>query len=94
MPKLTNVTADDIKAAVEAAEDASAAVFRITSRIQQGYCNDDIPSPLQSAGSLLSASGMLAELARALIIRAAMVEQKVELETMLRAQQGKGAVSK
>lgn len=84
MPKLKNVTLAELEAAAEAALDAGQEAAAVLRPLEQGY-HDDIPTPLRLASSFLAASATLAEVARQLLVKAALAEQKAELEKRLRA---------
>ena len=88
MPKLKNVTADELHAADELAVEASQTAAYLYQRIEQGYC-DEIESPIQKASAFLAASAALADLGRAIILKASLQEPKRELEATLRRQAAK-----
>ena len=83
MPKLKNVTADELNACINTAQDAGQFAGAIVSRIEQGYC-DEIPEPIQAAAAFMGASAILAEVARHLLMKAALQEQRAMLEAKLR----------
>ena len=84
MPKLKNVTMDELKAAAELAMDAGQSASYIAQRCEQGYL-DEVEQPIQTASTFLAASAALADVGRALILKASLQEQKKELEEKLRA---------
>lgn len=84
MPKLKNVTADELEQAGNIAIEASQTASYLCSRIEQGYC-DEIVSPVQQASAFLAASRALADLAANVLLKASMQEQKREIEAQLRA---------
>ena len=84
MPKLKNITAEELKAAADIAMDAGQQASFIVQRAEQGYL-DEVASPIQAATTFLSASAALADLGRAIILKASLQEQRRELEEQLRA---------
>jgi len=83
VPKLKNATLTDLQGVATSAEDAGQEAAAVLRLVEQGYC-DAIPQPIQMAVALLAASATLAELARHLLFKASMQEQKAELEKTLK----------
>jgi hypothetical protein len=84
MPKLKNVTLEELHAAAEAAQDAGQLASHIAQRAEQGYL-DEVPEPIQRASAFMGAAAALNEVARMLILKATLQEQRRELEERLRA---------
>lgn len=84
MPKLKNVTVAELSEAANQAMEAGQQAAYIAQRAEQGYL-DEVESPIQTATTFLSASAALADLGRALILKASLQEQKRELEEKLRS---------
>jgi hypothetical protein len=87
MPKLQNVTNANLKALLDTAGDCQMDANDIADRIEKGYC-DNVPNPAELARGFLAISRAFADVAHKLLVKAALQEQKAELETMLRHKKG------
>jgi hypothetical protein len=83
MPKMQNVTEAEIKATVEKASDEFLMeLFDYTNRLEKGYC-DDLAKPADLARSLSNVAAAAARLATHILAKAAMQEDKAELQKLL-----------
>ena len=92
MPKLPNVTNEDVKAALDKAEDCLMELHELTGRLEKGYA-DPIANPLAAVRSLTSLIGAAASFQSVVMVKVALEEQRREVETLLRARQEKQAAS-
>jgi hypothetical protein len=88
MAKLKPVTAEEIDAVINAAQDAQASAADIEHRLS---IMAEMPESLGKASQLLSASRTFADLAHKLMTRAALDEQARMIEAKYRAEAAKGA---
>jgi aspartokinase len=88
MPKLKNVTTDEIKAAQSASEDVISTLQDLNDRMQKGY-HDHIESPAELARHFNALSRNAGEMVSALLITLAMQEMKAETEALKRMAAGK-----
>jgi len=84
MPKLKNVTAEELQTACDAAQDIGQQAAFLIGRAATGYI-DEIATPIQLATAFMGASAALADLARLMLMKATLQEQKAELERTLRS---------
>ena len=82
MPKLKNVTADELAIADAAASDMLGHLVDMANRISGGYC-DDIESPIALARTFAAMGRDASHLSVILLSRAAMQEQKRELAALM-----------
>lgn len=85
MPKLNNVTDEQIAEVVLAAEDLSFTLADYNGRIEKGYTND-LTNTLERVMTLNRAARGILELAGMLMFKAQLAEQKRDLEAALRSQ--------
>lgn len=90
MPKLKNVTEAEITAAVDLTNDFHETIADITNRLRGGYV-DELQSPNILARNLTSIAVAAADLANAILVRAAMDEQKREYQRLLELANGPAA---
>jgi hypothetical protein len=83
MPKLKNVTAEELAVSIDEVQTASGNAGELLNRISQGY-GDKFPEPLAAASSFLAASRTLADLAQSLLMKGALQEQERAMEERLR----------
>ena len=81
MPKLPNVTKQNVVAVIGRAEDVLADLHDISDRIEKGYC-DDIAEPVVKARTFISLSKAAAHMAGLLLLQSAMQEQRAEIERL------------
>jgi hemerythrin-like domain-containing protein len=91
--KLPNVTMAELKAADEIGNDLHATIADLLNRLEKGY-SDPIESPVALARSFLALSRTTADLSSQLLFRAALQEDKAELEKLLTERQGLEAMQK
>jgi hypothetical protein len=84
MPKLKNVTADDLRVLLNEL-DAIGDVGDYTDRIQKGYVDDGVAT-LRDATDLLRASRACADLAAQLLFRLRLEEDRAETRKLVEAQ--------
>ena len=92
MPKLPNVTNEDIKAALDKASDLLMELDELAGRIEKGYV-DSLDKPLDAARVFNSLVRAAADLTAAVMTKSYLDEHARELEAMLRARQEKQAAS-
>ena len=85
MPKLLNVTKDDLRSTEDTVSDLCAALNDINKRIQGGYC-DEIAKPVDLARSFLNLTRAAAETATLLLVKSAMDEMKHEARELMQVQ--------
>jgi hypothetical protein len=83
MSRVSNITGAHIEAIIESLEGPTSELHHISDRILKGHV-DPIEKPLEKARALLSIGQAAQEVARQIIIRASMDEDRAELEKMLR----------
>lgn len=88
MPKLRDVTSEDLTAALNRAQDVQAEAQDIERRLNSALLTE-IDAPISAASAFLSASRSLADLASTLLMRAALQEQKREFEARFSDRAGK-----
>ena len=88
MPKLQNVTNAEITAAVERVYDLHQELLDLANRVGQGYC-DPIEKPIEAARALNSVIRSAADLQIALMTKAALDEQRRDVERLLTERAGK-----
>lgn len=92
MPKLPNVTNANIATAIEHVYDLTEEMNDLAERIEKGY-SDSIDNPSSAVRALTGVIRNAAALQSALMLRAAMDEQRREVEALVRAQQAKQAAA-
>lgn len=83
MPKLDNVTEADIKCEIDKSDDFLGAIHDFANRMEKGYC-DNILRPNEIASNLSLLSSACSRLAMLVLAKAAMQEQKAELEALMK----------
>ncbi len=83
MPKLKNVTAEELDALSVGADSDTQVAYDYLNRMEQGYC-EKIGSPIALATAFLRASQAMASLAAMILTKAQLQEQRAELEAELR----------
>lgn len=83
MPKLKTVTTEELKDLIERAQDVQGDAADIARRLETNF-STEIESPMQRAVSALAVSRSFSDLAAVLLSRAALGEQKLEIEEQLR----------
>lgn len=89
MPKLKQVSVEELAAMVAAAEVVGVDAAHLHQRCTSGYAVP-LPEPLQMASGLLAASRALADLAHYCLGRGAMEEMHRGMEARIRADIAKG----
>jgi hypothetical protein len=88
MPKLQNVTVEQLTTNGETAENFAGELWGLRERILKGYC-EDVPKPHELANGFLALCRSAGDLAATLLHKAAMAEQQRELEALLQERQDK-----
>jgi hypothetical protein len=83
MPKLKNVTAAELEAALMQTDDLLMILHDMHGRMEGGYV-DKIENPVSHARTFAALARASASMVQALLARSAMQEQKAELEAVLR----------
>lgn len=83
MAKLKNVTEAEIKGVIDATDTSLQDMHDIIHRMQTGYC-DQITNPAQLAKNYAVLAQATAEMAKLILVKLAMQEQKAELEVLLK----------
>lgn len=83
MPRLPNVTAQDLETAEAEAFACSQMAYDFAKRIEQGYCQE-IAEPLKLATSFMAASRAFADLASCMLTKSALAEQERRIEADLK----------
>lgn len=84
MPKLKNVTAEELDGALSASEDLMATLHNISDRIEKSYC-DDIANPIEIARTLNALTRASASLVTNVLFKSSLQEQRQELERLHKA---------
>lgn len=84
MPKLKNVTVEDLRKAEAETDESSQMLHDMADRIVKGYV-DVIDKPIELARHFLSLSRSASDLAAALLTKAALQELERETRAMLEA---------
>jgi hypothetical protein len=84
MPRLPNVTIEELDKAEACAFADSQLASDLARRIEQGYCTQ-ILEPLKLASAYLVAASAFSDLARLMVLKAALGEQERQIEATLRA---------
>ena len=85
MPKLKNVTADDLAVLLNDFFDATSYAEGYTDRIQKGYVDDDVAT-IRRVTELVQASRACSDLAAQLLFRLRLEEDRAETRKLLEAQ--------
>ena len=83
MPKLQNATETEIRAAIDAADEALGAMQELTNRLEKGYC-DQLRKPSDLARSLSVIARAASGLAVHVLAKQSAQEQRAELDTLMR----------
>lgn len=85
MPKLKNVTSNDLASLLRALDEADDWCRDYTDRIQKGYVDDGVAT-LRRASDLVRASASCADLAAQLLYRLRLEEDRAETRKLVEAQ--------
>jgi len=85
MPKLKNVTSNDLASLLRAVDEADDWCRDYTDRVQKGYVDDEVAT-LHRVSDLVRASASLADLAAQLLYRLRIEEDRAETRKLLEAQ--------
>lgn len=85
MPKLKNVTADDLDALYNNFFDATSYAVDYTDRVQKGYVDEDVAT-LRRVTELVQASRACSDLAAQLLFRLRLEEDRAETRKLIEAQ--------
>ena len=92
MPRLKNVTADDLAALLNDLDDQTSCAHDYADRVQKGYLEDGAAT-LRAATSLLQVSRACADLAAQLLFRLRHEEDRAETRRVLEEIRAKGVQS-
>lgn len=89
MPKLQNVTNDEIAELADAAELLSGKIHDAVQRMEKGY-RTEVTRPLEKSASFMQIAGSAADLARLLLFVHRMQNKDEEIEALRKEIEGKG----
>lgn len=84
MPKLQNVTNDDLAQLDAAIDEVRAQISGLNDRMEKGYC-DEVKNPIELARHFTAMSRECSEMVTNLLRASYMQEQRREVEAMLKA---------